>query len=401
MTTEAPAPIPAWQAIKWPLLVGNFFIGSGVMVVNGAMNDVMQSLRITAAQGGYLIAMGAVLMGLGAPILATLVGTMDRRRLLAATMLWYGAGHVLCALAPDYPTLCLARALTLLSAALFTPQAAAAMGSLAPAQHRGQAITFVFIGWAMATVIGIPLSTWVGETFGWRAAMGLVAAGAIASSVWIWRALPDGIRPAALNWRAWLQVLGSPVFVAVVLVSAFQSAGQMSVLAFAAPYFKQHLGGNTTQISLTFAYFGVLALVGNIALNQVIDRVGASLAVTVALALMALGMVLWPLAGSLAVLALVLMPWALSAFAANSGQQARLGALSPTLSPYLMALNTSAIYAGHALGAGGGGWWIDQMGGFEHLHGLGLAWVLAAVLLSAWVHRQTRESGDGVMSKVT
>jgi MFS transporter, DHA1 family, inner membrane transport protein len=84
----------------------------------------------------------------------------------------------------------------------------------------------------------------------------------------------------------------------------------------------------------------------------------------------------------------VFVPWALSAFATNSAQQARLGSLSPSLAPALIALNTSAIYSGHALGAGGGSWVIGHMGGFGHLHWLAMAWVLAALGLSAWAQRQ-------------
>ena len=135
-----------------------------------------------------------------------------------------------------------------------------------------------------------------------------------------------------------------------------------------------------------FAWFGCLALAGNIILNRVVDRLGAAKAVTVTLALMSVSLVLWPLAGTLPMLALVLMPWALSGFATNSGQQARLGGLSPRLAPALMALNTSAIYLGHAVGASGGAWVLTHQH-YTELHWLSLAWMAMALALSVWAMR--------------
>jgi len=140
-----------------------------------------------------------------------------------------------------------------------------------------------------------------------------------------------------------------------------------------------------------FAWFGALALAGNVVLNRVVDRAGAAPAVTLTLALMAVSLVIWSVADTLLALALVMIPWAISGFATNSGQQARLGGLSPRLAPALMALNTSAIYLGHALGASGGGWVIEHHG-FGQLHWLGLAWMLVALALSFWAQRVQRRA---------
>jgi len=374
------------RAARWSLLFGNFVIGCGVMVMGGTLNDLTHDLNISVTTGGQLLAIAALMMGVGAPLLAWLVGHIDRRTLLAWTMVWYAVGHLLCALAPGYEWLWPARALTVLSAAVFTPQAAATAGFMSTPAKRGQAITFVFMGWSIASVAGMPLTAWIGERMGWRVAMALTGLAAFASAWLVWRHLPAGIRPPALSLRSWRKVLKSPLLMAVVAVTACQSAGQFTVLGYTAPYYKQVFGASPEQISLMFTWFGALALAGNVLLNRSIDRVGAAPAVTLTLALMALSLLIWPLASSLPVLAAVLLPWAISGFATNSGQQARLGGLSPRLAPALMALNTSAIYLGHALGASGGGWVISHHG-YEQLHWLGLAWMLVALALSLWAQR--------------
>ncbi|WP_375212612.1 MFS transporter [Aquabacterium sp.] len=377
------------RAASWALLLGNFVIGCGVMVMAGTLNDLTHDLHVTVSEGGRLIAVAAVMMGVGAPLLAWRVAQMDRRKLLTWALLWYAAGHLLSALAPDYHWLMPVRALTVLSAAVFTPQAAATAGFMSTPAHRGRAITFVFMGWSIASVAGMPLSAWIGERLGWRVAMAGVGVAALVAAFLVHRALPHGIRTPALSLRSWGKVLRSPLLMALVFVTACQSAGQFTVLAYAAPYYRQVFGASPEQISLMFAWFGALALTGNVVLNRMVDRVGAAPAVSLTLGMMAVSLLLWPLAGSLPALALVLLPWALSGFATNSGQQARLGGLSPRLAPALMALNTSAIYTGHALGASGGGWVIAHQG-YAPLHWPALAWMLLALALSLWAQRVQR-----------
>lgn len=383
MAFDGALPLRRMRAAQWALLAGNFMVGCGVMVVGGTLNDLTRDLRISVVQGGHLIAVAALAMGLGAPLLAAAASRWDRRTLLACAMAWYALGHALCALAPDAQWLWPVRALTVLAAAVFTPQAAATVGFLSAPAHRGRSITFVFMGWSIASVVGMPMTAWVGERLGWRLAMVLVAAGSLGAAAWVWSVLPKGIRPPALSLRSWHKVFRSPLLMALVLLTACQSAGQFTVLAYAAPYYKQVFGASPEQISLMFAWFGALALGGNVVLNRAVDSVGAARAVTFTLGLMVLSLAAWPLGTTLPWLALVMVPWALSGFATNSGQQARLGSLSPKLAPALMALNTSAIYLGHALGATGGSWVLNHLG-YAQLHWLGLAWMLLAWALSAW-----------------
>jgi len=385
-------------ALRWSLLFGNFVIGCGVMVVAGSLNDLTRSLDVSVAVGGQLITVAAVVMCLGAPLLAAAVGGIDRRRLLAWSLVWYGIGHAICALAPSYAVLTPLRALTMLAAAVFTPQAAAAVGSLAPPEQRGRAITFIFLGWSVASVFGMPLHSYIGESLGWRYAFGLVGVLGLVGAAWVWRVVPDGVRPPAMSLSAWREVFTHPVLMAIVAVTALSGAGQFTVFTYFAPYYRSTLEAGATQISLLFAWFGAFGVIGNVLLSRNIDRVGASRVVAVLLGMIALSLMLWPLGRGFASTAAILVPWALALFASNSAQQARLGEAAPALAPALMALNTSAIYLGQAIGAAGGGAMVaahvaaGETGRavFGSIHWVGLAWVVVALLLSVWADRRMR-----------
>lgn len=379
------APLPA--GLGWALMFGNFVIGCGVMSVPGTLNDIARSLDVSIALAGQLIAIAAATIAFGAPLLASWVAGFDRRRLLALALLWYGAGHAASALMPSYAALWPMRALTMLAAAVFTPQAAAAIGFMAAPHERGRAITFIFLGWSVASVVGLPLSAWIGETFGWEIAFATVAVLSLAATAWVFAVMPNGVRPAALSWQSWKEVLTNPVLMSMVLVTALSGAGQFTLFSYFAPYFRETLGASTEQITGLLMWFGAFGLIGNVVLTRVIDRVGANIAVAFTLSLVALSLLAWPLGGTLIGIAVILVPWALGCFSSNSTQQARLGLAAPALAPALMALNTSAIYLGQAVGASSGGWLIAH-GGYAPLHWFGLAWIAAAIALSLWAGRR-------------
>ena len=391
----APATTAPLRAnIRWALMFGNFVIGCGVMSVAGTLNDIARSLQVSVALAGQLITIAAATMAFGAPLLAGWVAGFDRRRLLALALLWYGAGHALCALMPSYAALWPMRAITMLAAAVFTPQAAAAIGFMAAPHERGRAMTFIFLGWSVASVLGLPMSAWIGETFGWRVAFNMIAALAVVGAIWVYRVMPDGVRQSALSLRAWKDVLTNPVLMAMVMVTALFGAGQFTLFSYFTPYYKLQLGANAEQITLLLVWFGAFGLIGNLVLTRVIDRVGPNRAVTVAMVLMASSLALWPLGVSMISMALIIVPWGLGCFASNSTQQARLGQAAPALAPALMALNTSAIYLGQAAGAASGGWFIAHTG-YDWLNWAGLVWLVAAIGLSLWAGRRTAIVGAG------
>jgi predicted MFS family arabinose efflux permease len=376
----------------WALMVGNFVIGTGVMVVPGTLNDISQSLGVSIPQAGQLITAAAIMMGLGAPLFASLVAGWDRRRLLTLALVWYGVLLGACALAPQYAALLPLRVLAVISPAVFTPQAAASVGLLVPTSQRGRAITFIFLGWSVASVMGMPLSAWIGGELGWRWAFGLVAVMSFASSAWVWREIPDGIKPAVLSRESWARTLGSAPLMTAVGVTLLSAFGQFTLFSYFAPYFAQTLGAGGALLSLMFLWFGVFGLAGNVAVTRYIDRIGAPNAVLITLGAMVVTLLVWPLGRhGFWAQALVLVPWALGCFSCNSAQQARLVQIAPELASATVALNTSAMYGGQALGAALGGVMIAQ-GRMLDLHQVGLVVLMLAMAVSLWAARLQKRS---------
>ena len=352
-------PLPG---VLWPLMFGNVVIGTGVMVVAGLVNEIRHAFDVSIRSAGQLISLSALLVCLGAPLLAMVVGRWDRRRLLVGSLLWYGLLHAMAALAPDFDRLLLWRTLAMVSAALFTPQAAACIGLLVPESQRGRAITFVFLGWSVASVLGTPLGAWIGGVLGWRWTMGLMAALSAMAALWLFVRMPGKVVPPPLSMQAWGQTLLSPRLMVTVGITAVSAGGQFVLLSYLAPFAAERFGLGTSALSLVLLVYGLCGFVGNALVSRWIDQIGPSRAVAWAIGSMALGMFCVGLAGNPAMLMLAMVPWGLGVFAANSAQQARLLGLAPLLAPASIALNTSAMYAGQALGAGSGGWLLGWLG---------------------------------------
>nr|MDQ6882158.1 MFS transporter [Pseudomonadota bacterium] len=181
----AAVPRTSMPAAMWALLAGNFVVGTGVMMVPATLNELSSSLQVPVATAGQLITASAIVMCFGAPLLAALVAGWDRRRLLALSLAWFGMLHLACTLMPSFAALLPMRMLAVIAPAVFTPQAAACVGLLVTPDQRARAITFAFLGWSVASVLGMPLGAFIGAMVGWRSAFSAVGLLSLASALWI------------------------------------------------------------------------------------------------------------------------------------------------------------------------------------------------------------------------
>ncbi|HXW64544.1 MAG TPA: MFS transporter [Burkholderiaceae bacterium] len=338
------------------LCFGNFVIGTGTLIVPGMLSVLAEGLGIGLPVAGQLITAFALTVCFSAPVLAAATARLDRRMLLVGVLLLFALGHAWAALVSDFGALLAARVVTAFGAALYTAQASVTAALLVPAAQRGRAIAFTFLGWSIASVVGMPAGAYIGATFGWRAGFALVSVGALMGIVALRVALPSGVQVSQIDGRIWRIFLSNPNLPLVIAVTVLQSAAQFALFSYLVPGMKSLIGATPGLISALLAVFGVLGVAGNAACGRLVDRFGASAAVMGALLTMTVGHVLWTLtAGSLPGLVAVLIFWGAGCFAVNSAQQARLVGLSPPHAPVSIAMNTSAIYLGQAIGTAAAG----------------------------------------------
>ncbi len=355
----APSETSAKTAL-WALLLGNLVIGTGVLLPAGMLTAFMANFRVDAGRAGLLMLVGGVVVGIGAPLLAGWTSRIDRRALLAFALALYAAGHIGATLTSDFTTLLILRGITVIGAAIFTPQAAATVGLMVPAAQRGGAIAFIFIGWSLASVAGIPLGSLLAEEIGWQRTYTGLAALSATMAVIIWRTIPGGLVTPRIDLAAWGRVLTNPVLLIVLAVTLLSMSGQFTLFTYLSPLLKGPYGGTAQAVSVTFLIVGGLGVLGNFAGARIAGSLGIDTTIAIALALMAAGLAIIGFGyGNLTIFLIGGALWGLGGFASNSLQQSRLVALAPALASATVALNTSVVYLGQSLGSAAGGRLVD------------------------------------------
>ena len=375
----------------WSLTLGNFAIGTGAMIMPGMLNELTAALQVTPAAVGVIISAFAMTICFGGPVLAAVTSRIERRPLLVACLVIYAVMHLLAALAPGYDSLLVIRIATAVGAALFTSQAAATASLMVPVEQRSGAIAKVFLGWSIAAVLGLPLGSWLSAQIGWRPTIALVGVLSAVLALLVWVQVPRGLFVAPMNRQAWSALYRNRPLLMAVAVTAIQSAGQFTVLAYMALLLRELIAATPTVIGLMFACFGVAGVAGNLIGMRFIDRIGAARVALVAMGCMALAHGLWPLAaGSPLLTAALVALWGLGCFSVNGAQQARLVGLAPPLASASVALNSSALYLGQAAGALAGGALIAAHA-TAWLSVTGMILILVAMVLSQWALSRSRQ----------
>jgi MFS transporter, DHA1 family, inner membrane transport protein len=371
----------------WVLLFGNFVIGTGVLLPAGLLNQLVAELNVTAATAGLMLLASGIVVGVGAPILAGLTTRVDRRLLLVAAMLLYAAGHLASAFTTSFWPLLIIRILMISAAGIFSPQAAAAVSLMLPVERRPSAIAFIFIGWSVASVIGIPLGAILGAMIGWREVYAIMAGLSLLAAIAVWFTIPVGLFGTPLSFASWKQVATSPALICVLAVTLLSFSGQFVVFGYLGAILKQVCNATPAQVSLAFFVAGTAGLVGNTLASRLVQTVKVSRVIGAAVFSICLGYFVLALMfgnylGSIAGFAL----WGFGTFASNSLQQSRLVQLAPVLASATVALNTSVVYLGQAIGSGIGGALIKN-GANVAMAWSGLVLVIAALAASLYATR--------------
>ncbi len=391
-TTTTDHPTGNNKVALWAMLFGNFLIGTGVLLPAGLLNDMSTDFAITPAQAGLLSFVGGLVVGVGAPLFATLTSRFDRRLLLTLALLLYAIGHLASAFAPSFELQLWFRAITIIGAAVFTPQAAATASLLVSPDKRAAAIAFIFIGWSAASVAGIPLGGLISSQLGWRAAYFLMAALSLMGAAGIWFSLKPRLFVQPLGFAAWGKALRSPVILLVFLVTLLSMSGQFTMFAYIAPILKDGFGASPLMISLAFLIVGIAGVTGNSVASRIVGRFGVDKIIAAGLASLCVGFIGFALSNGNYVFAMLAsLFWGLGSFSSNSLQQSRLAGLAPQIASATIALNTSCVYFGQSTGARVGGHLMD-LGSMTSLPWMAFGFMMAAISISLIASRVSQKT---------
>lgn len=255
------------------MAIGAFSIGIGEFAILGLLPDVAADLQVSIPTAGYLISAYAIGVVIGAPTLMAVSTRLSRKRVMILLMGVYLVTNLMTAVAPDYGWLLASRVLAGLPHGAFMGVAAIAAFSLVEPRHRTRAMTQVFAGLTLANIAGVPLSTFIGQAFGWRPIFLIVAALAGLCALLVQLSYPYQPPPVIpIRVGAELRSLARAPVVLGLLTTTFGAASLFATYSYIAPMVTEVAGFPEAAVPILLAVFGVGMTVGNFIGGQLVAR---------------------------------------------------------------------------------------------------------------------------------
>jgi len=260
--------------MRFPLValaVSAFAIGTTEFVVMGLLPQMARDLDVSIPSAGMLVSGYALGVVFGGPLLAMATARLPRKAVLLVLMGVFVLGNLLCALAPNYPTLMAARVIAALAHGSFFGAGAVVAGHIAPPGKRAQAIALMFTGLTVANILGVPAGTWLGQALGWRATFWAVVALGAAALIAIARYVPvlHDLAPPRLGRE--LRVLREPQVLLALGMTVFGFGGVFAVFTYIVPILTDEAGVASHSVGAVLVLFGLGATLGTLLGGRLAD----------------------------------------------------------------------------------------------------------------------------------
>lgn len=359
------------------LAVAAFAIGTTEFVIMGLLPEVAGDLHVSIPSAGLLVSGYALGVAGGAPLLAMLTARMERRHALLLLLGLFIAGNALCAVAPDYAVLMLARVLAAFCHGSFFGIGAVVAAHLVPPSRRAQAIALMFAGLTLANVLGVPFGTFLGQWAGWRSTFAAVTGLGVLAAIAVWRLVPPLPDLTAPDLRRELGVLRQRQVLLALAMTVLGFGSVFTVFTYIAPILQQQAHVSIGATGWVLVLFGAGTTLGNLLGGRLADwwLMPSLTGILAVLGLVLLGFA-WTMQHTwLAVITVFV--WGVAAFATVPPLQMRVVQQADAAPNLASTLNIAAFNLGNALGA--------FLGGAVITAGLGLPAVSVAGAAVAWL----------------
>jgi DHA1 family inner membrane transport protein len=269
-----PATQPTSRAglVLLALATGGFAIGTTEFAVMSLVPYFSAGLGIDEPTAGHVISAYALGVVVGAPTIAVLAAKLSRRTLLIGLMAMFALANGLSALAPSYGWMLVFRFLSGLPHGAYFGVAALVAASLVPLNRRAQAVSRVMLGLTIATILGVPLANWLGQTLGWRWGFGVVAILALLTAVLVASFAPkDKPLPGASPLRELGALRHRQVWLTLG-ISAIGFGGMFAVYTYIASTLMEVTHVSPAMVPVVLAIFGLGLTAGTLVAAWTADR---------------------------------------------------------------------------------------------------------------------------------
>ncbi|WP_312042237.1 MFS transporter [Erwinia sp.] len=361
MTIENPTS-PAARAVGpllFALALGAFAIGLSEFVIMGLLPQVSEAMHVSLAEGSRFISYYALGVVIGAPLFSLSTARLSRRHQLMIFITLFLGGNVSSMLANNAHALVISRFLSGLPHGAFLGVAALAAASLVEENRRGQAVGKVMLGLTLASLLGNPAATLLGEHLDWRWAFACVSLLSLADALLIFKLFPQRDEEAQSSPLKEIRGLANSHIWLTLGIAAIGFGGMFAVISYITPILTLAAHLSTLWLPVVLFAFGLGMVLGNLAGGKLADRkIMLSIFCILAWSVLVLSLFPWMISSvSVLVLGAFLIGTNLALCAPLQVRLMQVAGKAQTLAA---TLNHSAFNIANALGAFLGAWVVQQ-----------------------------------------
>lgn len=243
-----------------------FILGFSEFNIIGVLNDISLEFQVSVSSVGYLVTIFALVYAISTPIFTTLIGQHRLLRVLLGLMSIFTLGNLLTVFAPSYTILTLSRIIIALVSGVAISITMTFALKLAPKERRAWLIAWVYSGFSIAAVLGMPIGTWVSEHWGWRISFLVITLLSLILLAMLAVYLPNQLRQSQeqevglgsqlVIFKDWRILLG-------VLIVIFNFTGIYIIYTYLRPIFVTGMDIPTALITPLFMAYGFMTLGSN------------------------------------------------------------------------------------------------------------------------------------------
>ncbi|WP_297784063.1 MFS transporter [Aeromicrobium sp.] len=253
------------------LALGGFAIGTTEFMTMGLLEEIADGIDRTNAQTGHIITAYAFGVVVGAPIIVSLGARLPKKELAIGLILALGVGNAITAVASGYLPVMAARFVAGLPHGAYFGVASLLAASLVRPEFKGRAVSSVMLGLSVATVAGVPASTILGQTLGWRSAYWAVLVIAIAAAFMIFWFVPHSPANTDASLRGELSALKRPQVLFAVSAGMVGFGGLFAMYSYIAPIVTKVADLSSAWIAVFTLAFGLGSVLGSWAAGRLAD----------------------------------------------------------------------------------------------------------------------------------
>lgn len=379
------------------LAISAFAIGITEFISVGLLPLIAKSFNVAISTAGLTVSIYALGITVGAPLMTLLTGRIPRKQLLIYTMLLFVAGNLIDAIAPTFGLLLFGRVISALAHGIFMTISSVIAANVVAPDKRASAIALMFTGLTVATLTGVPLGTYIGNTFSWHFSFLFITIVGVVSLIANLLLVPNNLPlPEKSSVKGIGLILANPQLLLVLVLTVVGYGSPYVIYTYLSPIL-MHMGFSAGAIVWLLLLYGVMVAIGNTIGGRLADHnpVKALLGMFSSLIGVYLLVQIFFNAHWLGLLAILIM--GLFAFMNVPGLQVYIVQLAEKYTPndvtMASALNISAFNLGITLGSLIGGQVTAHLGlNATPIFSIGMA--IVTVLLNWWLLQMAKQKQD-------